>query len=277
MNITDIKGSTKLLNGVEMPYLGLGVYQMEEGKEIEDAIHYALDAGYRHIDTAALYYNEEGVGKAIRSSNVNRSEIFVTTKVWNSDQGYDQTLRAFDKSMKLLGFDYIDLYLIHWPVRGKFNETWKALERIYSEKRARAIGVSNFLIHQLDELLTSAQIVPMVNQVEFHPFAVQQALIDYCSKKNIQFEAWGPLIQGRVVNDKTFEALAKKYNKSIAQIILRWNLQKGVVTIPKSSKKERIIENASIFDFSISEADMKTIDALDKNQRFGAHPDTFNF
>lgn len=275
--ITDIKGTAILNNGIEMPYLGLGVFLAKEGTEVINAVKYALEAGYRHIDTAALYQNERGVGKAMKGSKIPRGEIFITTKVWNNDQGYDPTLKAFDESLEKLDTDFIDLYLIHWPVKGKYKETWRALEEIYNQGRARAIGVSNFLIHHLDDLLQSAKIIPMVNQVEFHPFVVQQDLLDYCKAHKIQFEAWSPLMQGKIFDIKLLNELAKKYNRTVAQIVLRWDLQKGVVTIPKSVRKEIIISNSKLFDFCLSEEDINAIDELDKNRRLGAHPDHFNF
>lgn len=276
MEVTDIKGTAKLRNGVLIPYFGLGVFQITNAEAIE-AIKYALEIGYRHIDTASVYGNEKEVGEAIRISGISRKEIFVTTKVWNTDQGYDSTLRAFDKSLQLLGLDYIDLYLIHWPVHDKYVQTWKALERIYAEGKARAIGVSNFLKHHLEVLLQNCNEAPMVNQMEFHPYLVQQNLIDYCAKHGIQYEAWSPLMQGKIMNVRELSALAKKYNKDIAQLVLRWDLQKGVVTIPKSSRKERIFSNAQIFDFEISQDDMQIIDNLDRNQRIGPDPDDFDF
>ncbi len=277
MKITDINGFAILSNGIKIPYLGLGVYQVNDGKEVINAVNFALETGYRHIDTASLYDNESGVGKAVRESTIPRSEIFVTSKVWNSDHGYDSTLRAFDKSIKLMGFDYLDLYLVHWPVRGKFKDTWKALEKLYKEKSVKAIGVSNFLIHQLNDLLSTAEISPMVNQVEFHPYLVQQPLIDFCFKNNIQFESWSPLMQGNITKVYLLNVLAEKYHKTAAQIVLRWNLQKGIVTIPKSVRKERIISNSQLFGFELSEADIKEIDRLDKSYRFGADPENFNF
>ena len=277
MKLTDIQGTVDLRNGVKMPYLGLGVFQTKEGREVVQAVGDALSVGYRHIDTAALYGNEKGVGEAIRGSGIPRKDIFVTSKVWNSDQGYDSTLRAFDKSLKLLGFDTLDLYLVHWPVKGKFIETWRALEKIYEAKRVRAIGVSNFLQHHLEELLPHCRHVPMVNQMEFHPYLVQQDLIEYCQAKGIQYEAWSPLMQGRITKVRELLALAEKYKKDVAQIVLRWDLQKGVVTIPKSVHKERIIRNSRFFDFEISPADMKAIDSLDRHERVGADPDTFEF
>lgn len=277
MKITDLRGTVKLSNGVEMPYLGLGVYLAREGSEVINACKYAIEAGYRHIDTASLYENEKGVGIAVKESQVPRKEIFITSKVWNSQQGFESTLRAFDESLKKLGTDYLDLYLIHWPVRGKYKETWRALETLYTEGRVRAIGVSNFLKHQLEDLLTAVEIKPMVNQVEFHPYAVQQELIDFCHGHSIRFEAWSPLMQGKVFEIKPLKDLAAKYHKTVAQIVLRWDLQKGVITIPKSVRKEIIISNAQLFDFELTDEDIREIDSLDKNQRIGAHPDHFDF
>ncbi|AKA35039.1 aldo/keto reductase [Flagellimonas lutaonensis] len=275
--ITDLQGTFTLHNGVEMPYFGLGVYLSEDGQEVINAVKWALEAGYRHIDTASVYNNEEGVGKGIRESGAQRKEVFLVSKVWNSDQGYDSTLKAFDDSLDLLQVDYLDLYLVHWPVNGKYKDTWRAFEKLYRDGRVRAIGVSNFLQHHLEDLLQSAEIVPMVNQMEFHPYLVQQDLIDFCNKNTIQYEAWSPLMQGHIFEMEEFKQLAEKYGKTIAQIVLRWDLQKGVVTIPKSSKKERIIANADIFDFELSDEDVKLLDGLDRGKRFGPDPDNFDF
>lgn len=275
--ITDIKGTWKLRNGLEMPYFGLGVFQSGDGQEVIQAINSALETGYRHIDTASIYQNEKGVGNAVNNSEVGRENIFVTSKVWNSDQGYDTTLKAFDNSLKRLGFDYLDLFLVHWPVQGKYKETWRALEHLYNQGLVKSIGVSNFLIHHLDDLLSTAKITPMVNQVEFHPYVVQQDLLDYCAEKKIQFESWSPLMQGKILQVKELQELAVKYEKNVVQLVLRWNLQKNVIVIPKSVKKGRIESNADIFDFEISAEDISLIDSLDKNERTGAHPDTFDF
>lgn len=277
MKITDLQGTVTLSNDVEMPYFGLGVFQSEEGEEVMNAVKWAIEAGYRHVDTAALYRNEKGVGQAIRESDINRKEIFVTSKVWNSDQGYDQTLKAFDTSMNKLGFDYLDLYLVHWPVNGKYKDTWKALERLYKDRKVRAIGVSNFMQHHLEDLMQSAEIMPMVNQVEFHPRLVQQELVNFCLKNNIRHEAWSPLMQGKVLDLPEIKAIAEKYGKSTAQVILRWDLQKGVITIPKSIHKERIVSNANIFDFSMTDEEMKTLDSLDKGEHNGPDPNNFDF
>ena len=276
-SITDIKGTFTLNNGVKMPYFGLGVYLSEDGKEVINAVKWALEEGYRHIDTASVYNNEEGVGTGIKESNVPREDIFVVSKVWNSDQGYENTLKAFDKSLNRLKLEYLDLYLVHWPVAGKYKDTWKAMEYLYEQKRIRAIGVSNFMQHHLEDLLGTAKIVPMVNQMEFHPYLVQQNLLDFCLDKNIQYEAWSPMMQGKIFGIETFKELANKYNKTIAQIVLRWDLQKGVITIPKSSKRERILANADIFDFELTLDDMANLDSLDRGQRFGPDPDNFDF
>ncbi|MBT8188018.1 MAG: aldo/keto reductase [Croceitalea sp.] len=276
-NITDLKGTFTLNNGVKMPYFGLGVYLSEDGQEVINAVKWALEMGYRHIDTAAVYKNEEGVGQGIKESQVPREDIFVVSKVWNSDQGYENTLRAFDASLERLGLEYLDLYLIHWPVANKYKDTWRAMERLYNEKRIRAIGVSNFMQHHLEDLLTTAKVVPAVNQMEFHPYLVQQDLLDFCIAKGIQYEAWSPMMQGKIFDMEEFKTLAKKYNKSIAQIVLRWDLQKGVITIPKSSKKERIKSNADIFDFELSKEDIHLLDQMHKGRRFGPDPDNFEF
>lgn len=275
--ITDLNGTFKLHNGVEMPYLGLGTYQSENNQEVVNAVSYAVKLGYRHIDTASVYGNEEGVGKGIVESGVNREDLFVVSKVWNVDQGYESTLKAFEATLERLGLDYLDLYLIHWPVGGKYKETWRALEKLYTDKRIRAIGVSNFMQHHLEDLMATAQVVPMVNQMEFHPYVVQQDLIDFCISKGIQYEAWSPFMQGKVFNLDFCQELAKKYNKSVAQVILRWNLQKGIVTIPKSAKQNRIKANADIFNFEISAEDVAFLDSLDRGERIGPDPDNFDF
>lgn len=273
--ITDITGSFLLRNGVAMPYLGLGTYQSENDEEVVNAVTYALEAGYRHIDTASFYENEEGVGKGIRQSTVPREAVFLVSKVQNAHQGYERTLRAFEESMALFGMEYLDLYLIHWPIAGTYKETWRALEKLYKEKRIRAIGVSNFMQHHLEDLMNDCEIVPMVNQMEFHPYVVQQDLLDFCTKNTIQYEGWSPFMQGKIFGLSEMKELSKKYNKSIAQITLRWNLQKGVVTIPKSTKKERIIANAAIFDFELSADDMVFLDSLDRGERIGPDPNDF--
>jgi methylglyoxal/glyoxal reductase len=277
MKITDLQGTVRLFNGVEMPYFGLGVFEAHEGNETIEAVKYALEIGYRHIDTASMYLNERGVGEGVRASGLKRNEVFVTTKVWNSNQGYQETLDAFHKSLDKLKFDYSDLYLIHWPVHGKYIDTWRAIEELYHKKLIRAIGVSNFLEHQLDNLIRNTEITPMVNQVEFHPYLTSPSLLEYCKKNYIQFQAWSPILKGKVNSIPLLIEIGKKYNKTPVQITLRWDLQKGIVTIPKSVHKERIKSNTEIFDFELTPDDMKKIDALNKNERIGAHPDHFDF
>ncbi|MRI01036.1 aldo/keto reductase [Kriegella sp. EG-1] len=275
--ITDLQGSFELYNGVKMPYLGLGTYKSENNTEVVNAVQSALDFGYRHIDTASAYKNEEGVGKGIKKSFVAREDVFVVSKVWNADQGYESTLKAFEATLEQLDLDYLDLYLIHWPVKGKYKETWRALEKLYHDKRIRAIGVSNFLKHHLVDLMESSEIIPMVNQMEFHPYLTSQELVDYCVSKEIQFEAWSPFMQGKLFQLDICKELSEKYKKSAAQIILRWNLQKGIVTIPKSSKSERIISNADVFDFELSADEVFQLDSLNRDERIGPDPDNFNF
>ncbi len=273
----DISTKVKLNNGLEMPWLGLGVFRAEDGQEVENAVVAALKHGYRSIDTAAVYDNEKGVGTGIKNSGVPREDIFLTSKVWNSDQGYKTTLEAFEESLDRLQTSYLDLYLIHWP-KGKLSvETWKAMEELYEKGLIRAIGVSNFLVHHLKEFLPECKVVPAVNQVEFHPELIQPELLEYCKEKGIQPEAWSPIMKGKVLNIPVLQALAAKYQKTPVQIVLRWDIQKGVVTIPKSVKPQRIISNADIFDFELPDEDMAKIDRLDKNHRIGFHPDHIPF
>lgn len=275
--ITDITGTFKLHNGVEMPYLGLGTYMPKDSQEVTNSVRLALDNGYRHIDTAAVYRNENDVRLGIEASTMSREDVFVSSKVWNSDHGYDKTIKAFEKSLANLQMDYLDLYLVHWPVVGLYKETWRAMEDLYKQGKIRAIGVCNFLKHQLEDLMENSEVVPMVNQMEFHPYLVQQELIDFCKLHKIQYEAWSPLMQGKVFDLPEFHQLANKYGKNIAQIVLRYDLQKGIVTIPKSAKKERIISNSDLFDFELSEADIELIDAMDCNHRYGPDPDNFEW
>lgn len=277
MTLDSIASTVPLANDVPMPWLGLGVFRTQEGEEVEQSIQWALDAGYRSIDTARIYANEVGVGRAIHQSGIPRNEVFVTTKIWNSDQGYASTLKAFDESLERLGMSYVDLYLIHWPVKGKFRDTWRALETLYAEGRARAIGVSNFLVHHLEELRVGASVVPMVNQVEFHPYLQQPALQAFCRKHGIRLEAWSPIMKGEAATEPTLAAIGRKYGKNGAQVALRWILQKGVVAIPKSVKQERIVSNAAVFDFELTADEMRQIDGLDRHHRYGPDPDNFDF
>ncbi|WP_087456086.1 aldo/keto reductase [Tumebacillus avium] len=275
--IKSINDSTVLANGVHMPWLGLGVFKTQEGEEVENSVRYALEAGYRHIDTAAIYRNEEGVGRAVQASGIAREELFITTKVWNTEQGYETTLAAFEESRQKLGLEYVDLYLIHWAVKEKYKETWRALEKLYKDGLVRAIGVSNFQVHHLQDLMATANVKPMVNQVEYHPYLTQKELLAFCKQEGIQFEAWSPIMRGRVNDEPVIVQLAEKYGKTPAQIVLRWDLQHGVVTIPKSVRRERVIENAQLFDFELSAEDMATLDGLNREQRFGSDPDNFSF
>jgi len=273
----NLQDTTTLHNGVKMPWFGLGVFKVQEGSEVVESVKAALRNGYKSIDTAAVYKNEEGVGQAIKEAGVPREELFITTKVWNSDQGYESTLQAFETSMEKLGLDYLDLYLIHWPVAGKYKETWKALEQLYKDGRVRAIGVSNFHVHHLKDLMADSEIKPMVNQVEYHPHLAQTELLEFCKAEGIQMEAWSPLKQGELLSEPIIVEIAEKHKKSPAQVILRWDLQNEVVTIPKSVKEHRIIENADIFDFELSAQDMDRLNSLNKNERVGPDPDNFDF
>lgn len=274
--LTSLKDTVKLHNGVEIPRLGLGVFKVEEGDEVQYAVRTAIENGYKSIDTAAGYHNEVGVGQAIKDSGVNRDDIFVTTKVWNAKQGYESTLNAFEDSRKKLGLEVVDLYLIHWPVKGKYLETWRAFEKLYKDGFVRAIGVSNFQVHHLKDIQDNFDIVPMVNQIEYHPLMTQKVVQAYCVEHNIQVEAWSPLMQGNLDHD-LLKNIGKKYGKSPAQVVIRWDLQHGVVTIPKSVREERIKENADVFDFQLTQEEMDQIDAMNENKRFGSDPDNFNF
>lgn len=272
------KNATKrLANGVEIPRIGLGVYKMTEPEIAIQAITTALDIGYRHIDTASLYANEKEVGEVVRNSTVPREDIFITTKVWNTDQGYDQTLKAFEKSLELLGLDYVDLYLTHWPVKETFVETYRAIERLYEEKLIRATGVSNHHQHHLEAIAVKANIQPMVNQIECHPRLTQFDLREYCAEKGIAVTSWSPLARGGLLDEPALKRISGKYGKSPAQIIIRWHLQHDLIVIPKSITPARIEENFDVFDFELSFEDIKNIDLLNLNERIGANPDNFNF
>ncbi|HTL66372.1 MAG TPA: aldo/keto reductase [Lacunisphaera sp.] len=268
----------KLNNGVQMPWFGLGVFQVPRDSDAAAAVRAAIELGYRSIDTAALYRNERGVGEGLKSSGVPREELFVTTKVWNDDIRAGRVEAAFNHSLKLLGLDYVDLYLLHWPIRGRSVEAWRALERLLRSGRVRAIGVSNYMIPHLEELLAAAAVVPAVNQIEFHPYLQSKPLVAHCQRHGIQVEAWSPLQQaGPLLRDPVLTAIARRLQRTVAQVVLRWDVQSGIATIPKTVHPARLAENAAIFDFALTDADMAAIAALDRNERNGADPFTFNF
>jgi len=252
--------------------VGLGVYQSPPGRVTQGAVKFALKVGYQHVDTARIYGNEADVGEAVRESLVPRQDLFVTTKLWNSDQGYDSTLRACEASLKRLGLDYLDLYLIHFPVPDVRNESWNAMETLLKEGKCRAIGVSNFTIRHLEELLREHEVTPAVNQVEFHPFLYQKELLEYCQRRGIQVEAYSPLARGERFKHPRMNALATKYSKTTAQLMIRWGLQHGLVVIPKSTREERIRENSQVFDFEISAEDMRSLDSLNEDLRLNWDP-----
>jgi len=255
----------RLKNGVKIPLLGFGTYKLGNFDETKKAVKNAIISGYRHIDTASFYGNEDGVGEGIKESNIDRNEIFLTTKVWNDDHGYDNTINAFEKSLKKLRVNYIDLYLIHWPTKLN-SDTWRALEDLYNQGKVKAIGVCNFKENHIEDLKKTAKIMPMINQIEIHPYRSQKSIINYCNENKIQVVAWGPIMRGKIFDDEKMITLSKKYNKTIPQLTLRWHIQNGVIPIPKSSNKDRMEENLSIFNFKISKDDMKIIDDLNKNQ-----------
>jgi len=263
-----------LNNGVKIPRLGLGVYQIEVGEATRNAVRWALEAGYRHIDTAAAYGNESDVGAAIRQSGVPREEVFVTSKLWNENQGYDEALGAFDRSLERLGFDYLDLYLIHWPVEGKRLDSWRALEQILSDRRARAIGVSNYMAHHLEELLQDAEVVPAVNQIEISPFNYRsrQDVVENCRARGIVVEAYSPLTKARRLDDPVIGRIAERHGKTPAQMLIRYGLELGGVVLPRSSNRERIRENLDVFDFPLEAEEMEALHALDEGLATGWDP-----
>lgn len=267
-----LRSTVTLRRGVEMPRFGLGVWQSAPGEETRRAVREALACGYRHVDTARAYRNEADVGAAIRESGIPRREVFVTTKLWNADHGYDKALRAIDKSLESLGMEQVDLYLVHWPVEGLRNDTWRAMEKILADGKAREIGVSNYTVRHLDELLGRAKVPPSVNQVEFNPFLYQKALLAHCRKHAIQLEAYSPLVRGHRMDHPSVVAVARKRQRTAAQVLLRWGLQHDLVVIPKSVQPERIRENADVYGFSLDAQDMKALDALDEGYRTSWDP-----
>ncbi|MDQ8203101.1 aldo/keto reductase [Pelagicoccus sp. SDUM812003] len=267
-----------LSNGVEMPWLGLGVFEVDDNDLTETIVRQAIERGYRSIDTAALYGNERGVGAAIRTCGLPREQVFVTSKVWNTEMRSDRVEQAFEESMKRLGLDYVDLFLLHWPIEGKIVASWTALERFYREGRIRAIGVSNFLPRHLEEIETNCDEMPVVNQIEYHPYLQSLDLKRYCEERSIRVEAWSPFMHGGgILRDPTLSEIAESYQKSVAQVIVRWILQTGVATIPKTQTASRMVENSDVFDFELSDSDMRRIADLERGMRWGGDPNNFDF
>ncbi|MGE7932799.1 aldo/keto reductase [Viridibacillus arvi] len=273
--------TTTLNNGIKMPVLGYGVFRVENGAELAEAVKTAIKKGYRSIDTAQIYGNEEMVGQGIKEAIaeglVTREELFITSKVWNAGLNYEAALAAYDDSLSKMGLDYLDLYLIHWPGHDQYLDAYKALETIYKEGRVRSIGVSNFQVHHLENLLKETEIKPVINQIEFHPRLTQQEVRNYCTEHDIQVEAWSPLMNGELLKDETIQSIAAKHNKTAAQIVLKWDLQHQVVTIPKTMTESRMEENINVFDFELTTEEMAKIDGLNENFRYGPNPDEFNF
>ena len=274
-----------LNNNYKIPSIGFGTFRTPSGEETEQSVLNAIKAGYRHIDCAAAYGNEKSVGDAIRKSGMPREELFITSKLWNDEKGYEKTLAAFNQTLEDLQLDYIDLYLIHWPIakaskdnwQEANNESWRAFEELYKQGKIKAIGVSNFLPHHLKPLLESANIKPMVNQIEFHPGMLQEEAVEFCKKHNILVEAWAPFSNGQILKHPVLQEIADKYQKSVAQLTLRWIIQKGIVPLPKSVTLERIKSNIDVFDFEINEKDVERIDSLTNCGGSGLHPDEVDF
>ncbi len=266
----------RLNNGLEIPRLGLGVYQSENGKETIDAIHWALDAGYRHIDTARIYRNEEAVGKAVRSAALPRDRVWVTTKIWNDDIRQSRATAALDESLQRLGLEYVDLLLLHWPVDGS-PVAWKELEQALAAGKVRSIGLSNFMENDLAQILAVAETIPVINQIEYHPYLIQADAISACDQHDIAITGWSPLMQGKFLQEPLFAQIGQRYGKSAAQVVLRWCIQNEVIAIPKSVHQGRIVENGQLFDFELTEGEMMLIDALERGERFGPDPHAFDF
>ena len=273
----NLQTARALANGVQMPRFGLGVFEADDGQETYQAVRWALEAGYRHIDTATIYRNETAVGRAVHESGLPREDIFITTKVWNSDQRQQRAAAACNESLDRLGLDYVDLYLVHWPVAGYYKQTWHALEDIYDSGRARAIGVSNFLEKHLDDLLPEVRTTPMVNQIEFHPYLQSPPLLAACEAAGIAVEAWSPIMKGEVLDVPELNQIGREVGKNAVQVTLRWLWQRDIIAIPKSTRRERIVANADIFDFTLDETQMALIDSLDRGYRVGPDPANFSF
>lgn len=265
-----------LLNGVKIPSMGFGTYKSGDEMETIEAVKSALEVGYRLIDTASFYKNEEGVGRGLMESGVPRENVFITTKLWQNEQGYENTFKAFENSIKRLGVDYLDLYLIHWPTKIN-SHTWRAMEELYEAGKIKAIGVCNFKKHHLEELMETARIKPMVNQIQLHPELIEKELVKYCKEQDIQIISWGPLMRGKIFTIPLLKELSYKYNKTISQLTLRWNMEKGLIPIPKSSNKERILENFNVFDFNLLKEDVDKIDKLNINERLSNPPEDSTF
>lgn len=274
-----------LSNGLEIPNVGFGTFKTEAGKVAVESVKYALECGYKHIDTAAVYGNEVSVGKGIKSSAVKREDVFVTSKVWNTERGYDKTLNAFKKSLNDLGLSYLDLYLIHWPANKKqFDnwqqiniDTWKALEKLYKEGFVRSIGVSNFMPHHMESIIDYCEVKPMVDQIEYHIGLKQDETVEFCRKNDIVVEAWSPLARGQLLKNKAITNIAEKYDVTVAQLAIKYCLQKEALPLPKSTTPSRILSNLDIFSFDIKSDDMKKLDEFDGIERVGSHPDTVDY
>ncbi len=264
-----------LHNGLKMPFIGLGTWQVKDKAEGINVVKTAIESGYKAIDTAVVYQNEEAVGEGIKASGAKREDLFITTKVYNDEQGYAETHQSFKDSLERLQLDYVDLYLIHWPITDKYHETWRAMEEIYASGKARAIGVSNFHPQHIEDLLTTATIKPMINQIELHPHLNQKELIAYCQKQDIAITAYSPLGHGDVLDNELLKSIGEHHNKSVAQVVLRWDIQNNVTAIPKSVNKERIIANLDVFDFELTDEEMTQIDSIHTGVRVNKNPDIF--
>lgn len=269
----------KLNNGIEIPALGLGVYRMDDEKEAYKSVRKAIDLGYRHIDTAMIYENEIPIGQAIRESGVSRDELFVTTKLWNEDIANNNSQKAFETSLRTLGLDYVDLYLVHWPIKDKYVSVWSEMEKIVQSGKARAVGVCNYQENHLQEIINLKSLMPAVNQIELHPYLSQQPLVEFCTQHDIKIESWSPLCANKnnLLQETSLKEIGEKYSKTAAQVVLRWNIERGLIVIPKSSNPARQAENLDVFDFQLTVDDMQKIDALNKDARVGPHPDEVGF
>lgn len=275
IELHSLSDTVEIAPGVRMPRLGLGTFRSDAGTPVENEVRWALDIGYRGIDTASMYGNEESVGKAIRDSGVPREELFVATKLWNDEQGYEEALAACDRSLKRLRMDHVDLYLIHWPMPPTMRDTWRAMEKLRSDGYVRSIGVCNFLVPRLQELMEFGDVPPAVDQVEHHPYVQQPELRDFCAQSGITMQAWAPIMRGGVNDITEIVEIAEAHGKTPAQVSIRWILQHGVTTIPKSVHRERIVENADVYDFELSDEEMARIDGVDRDQHMGRDPESF--